>query len=370
MVGLALMMIGVCASLYPFLPWVSLSLGGLLLYSLAGGTGLALQPNTSSLLVILGLSLIPGSIFSTDYGASAKGLYDLTRGVMAGLTLGLILMTPLRQRYFLALLLVTLLLALIQHLPLMDGALRNSATYQLELSLFAHPARLAATITMWLLLIWLAPHSDTHRRIYLPIASIIILALTLVASARGPVVALIATVLLYTSWRARSWPTRILRMALSLACLPIALILTGQLLDRGVEDSGRYSLWQHTLSVYASSPWVGMGNNTFKGVPNEFLQGSQLQMPHNIYLELLFSGGPLALTLMLTAFFIWLYRGTKQQHEHLASFIPMIFVLTLGMVDTKLFSTTFGLYFGMALAMTNYKKQKFTHTQRGYHAHN
>lgn len=351
--GLGLMLMGLCTSLYPLLPWISLSLSGLLLYWLAGGKGFELHPNTRTLLLWLGLSLLPGSLISSNYGSSAKGLYDLARGLLAGISLCILFATPLRQRFLLSLLGATLAVALLQHIPLMDGLLRNHATYQLDRNLFGHPARLASTCALWLLVCWSAPQRDSYRRASLFLLTAVSLSLLLVAGARGSMLALAATGMVYFSWQAKSIMWRCARLLLSLATLPIALIATGALLDRGIADSGRYQLWQHTFYSYLESPWFGLGNNTFKNFPNNFLEGFQLQMPHNIFLELLFSGGPVAVMLFLYAFSRWLYLSLVVHRKQLMNITPLIFLLILGMVDLKLFSTIFGMYLGMALAIAN-----------------
>ena len=188
-------------------------------------------------------------------------------------------------------LIIALLSVVILHLPIADGLLRTEAIRSLEGKAFGHPARLSA-ITVLMLLVIRSIHLH-HKQLISRNMAIVTLASGLLvlgwSSSRGPILMLLLSLPLSMLILRSRTPMLVIGTLVTLVLTPITLTAIGHIIERGTSDSGRFDLWSHTISLWQTSPWLGLGNNMFKAFPNTNLQGAQLFMPHNIYLEQLFS---------------------------------------------------------------------------------
>lgn len=293
-------------------------------------------------------------IFSSDYSASIKGTMDLFRGFLAGTAILILLNSRQGTQILFSAATASLATIFLVHLFFADSLLRSETIFSMELDWFAHPARLGG-ISFFIMICAIYSSKFILQRKSLIITSIIFLfylQIELWASSRGPILCAFIAIILGTTvvkLNNKAMAASILAM---LASAPLILMLISQITKRGLSDSGRYELWIHTLKIWIESPWLGLGNNVFKKIPNQYLQGSQLQMPHNIYLEVLFSGGALSLTAFTLSIILIFLNIRKNRHKiHIVSASALIFFFSLGLFDIKFFSSLAGLYIGLGVAM-------------------
>ena len=74
----------------------------------------------------------------------------------------------------------------------------------------------------------------------------------------------------------------------------------------------RIILYQGTWSAFLDKPWLGYGLNSFKFAPDLIGGGLDQVMPHNIYLEILFSVGLVGTTVLVVACAL-LLKGSVNQ---------------------------------------------------------
>lgn len=344
---------GFFLSPFPWMPWCSISIIGALLHSDLIVSAQKIYDNFRPALFLL-LSTIVGLIFSSDYTASLKGTMDFFRGFLAGAAILILLSNREGTKLLFGAATICLTTVFLIHLYAADSLLRSEAIFAMELDWFAHPARLGGICFLIMLSAIYACKNiflENINLICLPIF-LTFLQIELWASSRGPILcAFLAVALAISLIKQRKRAMAASTVAL-VAGAPIVLVLISQITQRGLSDSGRYELWKHTLSIWQESPWLGLGNNVFKQIPNQYLQGGQLQMPHNIYLEVLFSGGVFSFAAFMTsiAFIAILIRKNRQKID-LASAAAILFFFLLGLFDIKLFSSLAGFYFGLGTAM-------------------
>ncbi|GMQ87367.1 MAG: hypothetical protein BMS9Abin08_0568 [Gammaproteobacteria bacterium] len=111
----------------------------------------------------------------------------------------------------------------------------------------------------------------------------------------------------------------------------------------------RKELAIETLNLFLHEPWLGHGINTFKYVSGIEIDGIPLIMPHNVYVELLFSSGLIGSLLFCLGIIYLFHRRAEthgdllfNQHEngflHLTGKVILLYALLRGIVDMKLFS--------------------------------
>jgi O-antigen ligase len=122
----------------------------------------------------------------------------------------------------------------------------------------------------------------------------------------------------------------------------------------------RKQIYRETLALVFEQPWLGHGVNTFKYVSGIRLGHEPLIMPHNIYLELLFSLGITGSTLFvagLAAVFgsCRMQADDGRQQSGAERFLRLLglallgYVAVRGLVDLKLFS--YGVFSNVAIAL-------------------
>jgi O-antigen ligase len=117
----------------------------------------------------------------------------------------------------------------------------------------------------------------------------------------------------------------------------------------------RKEIYADTLALVYEHPWFGQGINTFKyssGLNDP--SGTPYIMPHNIYLEQLYSWGIVGTLLFFSGLIVILYRTSKKPVRDLRSnkfmttlgYTLLIYSFSRGLLDLKFFSFHF-----MALVM-------------------
>ncbi len=338
---------------FPWAPWCSISIIGAILHSDFIYSARKIYDNFKPALYLL-LSITAGLLFSSDYSASIKGTMDLLRGFLAGAAILILLNSRQGTQMLFSAATASLATIFLVHLFFADSLLRSETIFSMELDWFAHPARLAG-ISFFLMICAIYSSKCIPQRNSLIIPAIIFLVylqIELWASSRGPILCAFVAIALGTTvvrLNNKAMAASILAM---LASAPIILMLISQITKRGLSDSGRFELWKHTIKIWIEYPWLGLGNNVFKQIPNQYLQGGQLQMPHNIYLEVLFSGGALSLTALTISILLIFSTIRKSRHKiHVLSASALIFFFSLGLFDIKFFSSLAGLYIGLGVAM-------------------
>lgn len=113
----------------------------------------------------------------------------------------------------------------------------------------------------------------------------------------------------------------------------------------------RVELSKSTTYAIFDSPWLGYGLNTYKYIGSQFGWGTGYVMPHNIYLELLFSTG-LVGTFILFFCFIKLYNNTRIETEALCrvnkywllfAHLLLVYLAFRGLTELRLGYKTWGL---------------------------
>ncbi len=126
-----------------------------------------------------------------------------------------------------------------------------------------------------------------------------------------------------------------------------------------------------TLNLFLHEPWLGYGINTFKYISGIEIRGIPLIMPHNVYMELLFSSGLIG-SLLFFLGIIFLFHRRAETHGgllfnqngngflHLTGKVILLYALLHGMVDMKLFSYEYlGILF-TALGMLHVQSSTVT----------
>ena len=122
----------------------------------------------------------------------------------------------------------------------------------------------------------------------------------------------------------------------------------------------RKEIYRETLALVFEQPWLGHGVNTFKYVSGIQLGTEPLIMPHNIYLELLFSLGITGSALFvggIAAVFAScrVQADDRAQPSKAKRFLRLlglalfVYVAVRGLVDLKLFS--YGVFSIVAIAL-------------------
>lgn len=118
--------------------------------------------------------------------------------------------------------------------------------------------------------------------------------------------------------------------------------------------SFRHEIYVTTSQLILDQPWFGYGLNSFKYLSGISERGGNLIMPHNIYLESLYSLGLIGSLLMVAGLYRLLPRRRLQVRSFSAELgMAVLIYLTLrGLVDMKLFSFGFlGMVFFALMLM-------------------
>lgn len=348
--------LGFFLSPFSSMPWCSISIIGAMLHSDFFASARKIYDNFRPLLYLL-LSITIGLFFSSNYSASIKGTMDLFRGFLAGTAIFILLNSRRGTQQLFGAATASLAAVFLVHLFFADSFLRSEAIFSMELDWFAHPARLGG-ICFFIMLCAIYSFKETSLKnnFYIPLIIFgTYLQIELWASSRGPILCAFLAIILsfiFIKLQIKAMAASVIAM---LAGAPVIFMLISHITKRGMSDSGRFELWKHTLSIWQESPWLGLGNNVFKTIPNQYLQGAQLPMPHNIYLEVLFSGGILSLVIFMISIIltISLIRRNRRQ-IHITSASALIFFFLLGFFDIKFFSTLAGLYIGWSVALISH----------------
>ncbi len=354
MLANALIILGISLFIFPSSPWTTLCLLGLLIHPDSGHQLRQLWCTCRPALLLLLAGCLPGLVLTIAPSASIKGTGDLLRGTLAGLALLCVMPNATARKTLTICLVLTLLTSLAILLPFATGLERTGRMLQAIERWFATPARLSGVAIVYALIL-LAVMSDRGlqvRRLVQGIAWGICLVMLAWSAARGPALALLACLVtgpmllrLSTRWMIGG----LIGMALT---LPILLFVIGALMQRGTADSGRFLLWEFALEQWLGAPLAGLGNNTLKEFIVPGMGPTPWPMPHNIYIEMLFSGGLMALACNLLGM-LWTLGFARLQQARLPAFAvsSLLFLMMLGLVDVKWYSTLAGMYLGISLSL-------------------
>lgn len=355
-IAMLVIALGFFLSPFPWMPWCSISIIGAILHSDFIVSARRIYDNFRPAFYLL-LSITVGLFFSSNYATSIKGTIDLFRGFLAGTAIFILLNSRQGAQLLFVAAITSLATVFFVHLFSADSLLRSEAIFSMELEWFAHPARLGGICFLIMLCaIYSLKETPLKNNLLIQITIFITyLQIELWASSRGPILCAILAITLGYIFIRLKIKAMIVSILAILTGAPIIFMIISNITNRGMGDSGRFELWRHTISIWQESPWLGFGNNVFKKIPNQYLQGGQLQMPHNIYLEVLFSGGVLSLTIFMAAILLIFSLIRKNRHEiRVISAAALIFFFLLGFFDIKFFSSLSGLYIGLGVAMISH----------------
>jgi len=324
-------------------------------------------------LFLLAGILLFGVVFSPLPGKSFKGVYDFVRGVVLFFpVLVLSRRHPEKMaRFFLPMLLVALLVYLLcggwiywQHL---DGALYWSKGMALLFRHYNVYGTGTAQCAILLFAVFLfAQGRSTRFRGLLLLFCLIAGLLTVFSGSRGSVLALLVVAgvgigLRLTRWRYLwfgAWGC-----LLGLFLLLISSGLLGQWLPSwnrgGSFTSGRLETYQKMISsVWSREPLCGFGINTFKHLSAGQAGDFTWILPHNVYIEAVFSLGLVGCLLLIALLLRLVCKASYQPLRpplFQAGLLLVLFYLTRGLVDMKLFSHYFpaALAFGWGMSQGN-----------------
>ncbi len=350
----ALIILGISLFIFPSSPWTTLCLAGLLLHPDSGRQLTQLWQMYRPALLLLLAGCVPGLVLTIAPTASLKGTGDLLRGVLAGLALLCILPSASARNTLSAGLMLSLLTSLVLLFPHATGLERTGPMLLAIEQWFATPARLSGVAIVYALIL-IATLSDQVTKLRYAIqglAWLICVVLLAWSAARGPALALLACLCAGPMLLRLSRRWMVAGLAGVVLVVPILLFVIGALMQRGTADSGRFLLWQFAMERWLSTPIGGLGNNTFKEFIVPGMGPPPWPMPHNIYIEMLFSGGVTALILGLIGMG-WLLHHARRQHAGLPAFAvsSLLFLMMLGLVDIKWYSTLAGMYLGLSLSL-------------------
>ncbi len=131
----------------------------------------------------------------------------------------------------------------------------------------------------------------------------------------------------------------------------------------------RKEIFLHTWHLILERPWVGHGFGMFKHVSQLVIDGHTVIMPHNVYLELIFSSGLLGALLLAVFLFALMPRGNTRQEGTLTvaaalkvlALSVLVFLAVRGLVDFKLASFEFlgAFFFALGVYSVSARAQNY-----------
>ena len=291
---------------------------------------------------------------------SAKGGYDALRALLLFFVAASIVCRadpdktlPLARHFFVAmsaLILVSYIVIAVAH-----GAfsLRDNPILAQQLSGIHEYASVIAAVMLGLISLWVADRkafSSLHKLCLLVLGFILAMSDSLGAYLALSMCALFMLQRFFPRTRILWWlgTSSILVAFIYIAYIHVGSEIFGLQIPHSFVE--RKELFEETYGAIRNAPWFGYGLNTYKFVGAELGWRAKYIMPHNIYLELVFSVGLIGSVLLLLGF-VTLYRAAKplQSTEPFNNFwlllaqLLIIYLAFRGLTELRLGFKTWGL---------------------------
>lgn len=319
--------------------------------------------------LLVGLALVLGTLASDQPARSVKGVYDIVRGfglffvasaLFARSPRGQVLTSAQLTFSLLAFLMLGIAFAMAAH----GGQLwlRDNLLLQEHIGNLHEYANLAGIIALVLACLRVVMG---QRKAAITLALLAACVTVLMTTSRGNILALLFCLsLIFCVSKRRylaGWLAALLIFALSYGY--VAFSSAGDCLAGWCPGETlviRKQIYRETLALVFEQPWLGHGVNTFKYVSGIQLGTEPLIMPHNIYLELLFSLGITGSALFVVGIAAVFASCRMQAHDRrqrpeaerflrLLGLALFVYVAVRGLVDLKLFS--YGVFSIVAIAL-------------------